>query len=133
MPVDGETLKNTECYTVSQNTFLDVKNPKFIQSHTIDISAMILNDVNARPISSVPDADAEVPAAWHEQIRHLRIPEKSTDWASVSVEYPHRSTFLRVIPHPYSATTENKLRPRLSAQLLSLRRWAIGLAAEQLS
>jgi len=65
---------------------------------------MILNDVNARSISRVPDTDAGVPAAWHEQIWHLGIPQKCTDPVSVSVEYPYCSTVLCVIPHPYSAT-----------------------------
>jgi len=39
------------------------KNPKCIQPFTVDVSTMILNNVNARSISSVPDPDAEVPAA----------------------------------------------------------------------
>jgi len=74
---------------------------------TVDVSSMILDDVNARSIPGVPDPDGEVPAAGHEQIRYLRIPEQSADWAGVSMEDSYCSTLLCVIPHPYGATAQN--------------------------
>jgi len=69
---------------------------------------MIFNNVDASPISCVPDADAEVPASRHEQVRNLRIPKETADGAGVSVEYPYSSTVLRVVPHSYGATAEQK-------------------------
>ena len=74
---------------------------------TIDVSTMILNDIDARSVSSVPDADAEVPAPRHEQIWHLGIPQQSTYRAGVSVKDPYRSAVLRVIPHPHSTTNHD--------------------------
>jgi len=68
---------------------------------------MVLNDVDARSVSGVPDADAEVPAARHQQVRHLGIPEQSSDRAGVSVEHPHCSAILRVIPHAHGATADD--------------------------
>jgi len=46
---------------------LQHKSPLYLLLHsiTVDISAMILDDVNACPITSVPNADAGVPAAGH--------------------------------------------------------------------
>ena len=69
---------------------------------TIDISSVVEHRVEAGPVSRVPDTDAAVPAAGHDEVRDLCVPHEPSDRSRVSLQHD-RVPLLGVVPHAYRA------------------------------
>ena len=65
---------------------------------TIDISPVVEYRVEAGPVPRVPDADAVIPAAGHNEVGDLGVPHESSHRSRVSLQHD-RVPLLRVVPH----------------------------------